>query len=344
MTMTSRKMPAIRRKAQDLDGLDLVELTTLGDPDGLPLIITPRVEQVDVFAWIAANRDFLDRRILVHGGVVLRGFGMGDQNDFERALDAFGMKRCEYIENATPRRTLGERVYTSTEYPPEYPIALHNELSYVRRWPMRISLFSVIPAATGGESPIADMRRVYERLDPAIRDDFERRGWQLIRNFGSGFGPPWQRSFHTERRDEVEDYCRQNDITWEWREEGRLRTRQTRPAVRRHPVTGEKVWFNHMAFWHPSSLPAEIRARFESDFGEGNFPYSTCYGDGAPIPDAVVAEVRRIQDEETIVIPYQTGDMIMLDNMLAAHARSTFTGRRLTLVSMGDVIGEGVEC
>ena len=30
-------------------------------------------------------------------------------------------------------------VYTSTEYPPEFFISLHNELSYSTRWPSRLA-------------------------------------------------------------------------------------------------------------------------------------------------------------------------------------------------------------
>src|SRR5205809_1128837 len=79
------------------------------------------------------------------------------------------------------------------------------------------------------------------------------------RNFNGGVGLSWQTAFGTDDRAEVERYCVQSDIQWEWQDEDRLRTRQIRSAVARHPRTGEPVWFNHIAFFHLSTLEPQVR-------------------------------------------------------------------------------------
>ncbi len=159
-----------------------------------------------------------------------------------------------------------------------------------------------------------------------------------MRTFSPGIGPTWQHSYAVETRDELEAYLAQSAIAWEWLDDGRLRTRQVRPATRRHPATGEELWFNHVAFWHLSSLPDDIRDRFVADFGAGNLPYATYYGDGSPIPDDVAAALRDAYDAETTMFPWQAGDLVVVDNMLVAHGRSTYSGPREVLVAMGDAI------
>ena len=259
-------------------------------------------------------------------------------HDFLRTVEALGLSLMSYIERATPRTELGRRIYTATEFPPEYPIAPHNELSYVKQWPGKICFFCVHPAATGGATPLVDVRRVLGRLDPDVVERFRRNGWILIRNFSRGIGPSWQHCYAVETRVQLEAYCTEADIRWEWQPQGRLRTSQVRPAIRRHPQTGEELWFNHIAFWHVSSLPDQIRSRFVADFGTDNLPYNTYYGDGTPIPDDVTAQLRAAYDAETVSFPWETGDFLLVDNMLVAHGRSTYTGKRRVLVAMGDAV------
>jgi hypothetical protein len=71
-------------------------------------------------------------------------------------------------------------------------------------------------------------------------------------------------------------------------------------------------------------------------FGEENLAYNTYYGDGTPIDDSIIAEIREAYRQETILFPWQHGDLLMLDNMLVAHGRSPFVGPRKILVAMGD--------
>ncbi len=39
-------------------------------------------------------------------------------------------------------------------------------------------------------------------------------------------------------------------------------------------------------------------------------------------------------DQQRIVFPWRTGDVLMLDNMLTAHARDPFEGPRKVVVAM----------
>jgi alpha-ketoglutarate-dependent taurine dioxygenase len=69
---------------------------------------------------------------------------------------------------------------------------------------------------------------------------------------------------------------------------------------------------------------------------EADLPYNTYYGDGSQIEDAVVEEIREAYRQETVYFPWQVGDLLLLDNMLIAHGRNSYTGARRILAAMGE--------
>lgn len=319
--------------ATRISSTELVEI----DTSGLPVVIRPRADGMRIEDWLADHRAVLDGHLARTGAILFRGFSVDSLSRFDTTVQTLCPNLMTYTEGATPRKALKDKLYTSTEFPPEYSIALHNELSYVTTWPMRVFFCCVIAAQWRGETPLADVRKVYQRVSPRTRERFERHGWMLVRNYGDGFSLPWQKVFHTDDRAEVEAYCTRNRIELEWKSGNRLRTRQVRPATRIHPVTGEAVWFNHVAFWHISSLePRDLRDEFLRQMAPDEMPYNTFHGDGSTIEPEVAEELRQAYAEELRSFPWQVGDLLMVDNMLVAHGRGPFRGERRILAAMGD--------
>ncbi|MBT3533627.1 MAG: hypothetical protein HN478_07105, partial [Rhodospirillaceae bacterium] len=163
---------------------------------------------------------------------------------------------------------------------------------------------------------------------------------RYVRNYHEGFDLDWRVVFQTEDPAAVAAYCTEHDIEFTWLPDGRLRTSQICQAVARHPGTGERVWFNQAHLFHPSALGPDVQQDLLDIFGEEELPRNACFGDGAAIDAALLESVRQAFADAAHVFDWQAGDVMILDNMLAAHGRRPFTGPRQVLVSMGRMMSE----
>jgi len=307
----------------------------------LPVLMTPAHAGEDLLSAVQRLRPQIEESLLLAGGVLLRGFSVPAVETFQQFASSFGHPLLKYEFASTPRSAVsastGAGVYTSTEYPAHQSIPLHNEQAYTREWPMKIWFHCVTASPEGGETPIADSRAVYRRMPGHIRKRFEP-GILYVRNFGE-MDVPWQKVFNTESRAEVQAFCERSGIAWEWKDGDGLRTRQLCQAVETHPATGEQVWFNQAHLFHISAREAEEREVLEEIYGIENVPRNTFFADGSTISDEIFDEVRAVLDAETVAFPWEEGDVLMLDNMLVAHARSPFKGPRKVIVAMAEPHG-----
>jgi alpha-ketoglutarate-dependent taurine dioxygenase len=324
------------RQAIRLDPQALVDKQPLF-PDRAALLVRPRRPEVNLIGWAIAHRADIDADLDRHGAILFRGFAVESLARFEEFAAATSDRVMEYEERSSPRTTVQGHVYTSTDHPPDQDIFLHNEHSYSRVYPRKILFHCVQPATVGGRTPIADCRRVLDRIPPEIREAFTQRRYMYVRNFGDGFGLSWPTAFQTTDPRVVERYCRGHDIDVEWRPGGRLRTRQVRDAIVRHARTSEEVWFNHATFFHVSTLAPEVQAVLRREVGDDP-PNNTCYGDGAPIEPGVLEVLRAAYVAEQRSFAWEAGDILMLDNVLMAHGRTRYRGERRVVVAMTDPV------
>ncbi len=330
------KLMSVKPRAVSLSRENLVRLSYLSPEQMLPLVAQPDSDAVDLITWAEANRALIEEKLAQHGAILFRDFGIASITKFERFVRTISPELMQYGERSSPRHKVSDSVYTSTDHPADQPIVLHSEQSYTLSWMMKLWFFCLQPAQQGGGTPIADSRRIFGRLSPKLVEKFEEKQVMYLRNYGAGLGLPWEEVFQTSEKSEVESYCHQSGIRYEWLDGERLRTRQVRPAIRKHPKTDEKVWFNHALFFHVSSLEAATRDSLLAGLKEEDLPFNTYYGDGAPFEDATLAEIREAYRRETVCFPWQAGDILMVDNMLVAHGREPYSGQRRVLVAMAE--------
>ncbi len=331
-----KKFKSIKPKPVSLPQKKLVKMDYLRPEETLPLVLRPAEADINLADWSRNNSEFIEPQLLKHGAILFRGFDVTAVSEFEE----FALSICPQLYNENgehPRKAISGNVYTPTFYPADKSILWHNENTFNHNWPMKIWFCCLMPAREGGETPIVDSRLVYKRIDPKIRERFER-GVMYVRNYGEGLGLDWQTVFRTTDRSAVEEYCRKAFIDFEWKDNDGLRTSCVRPGMTKHPKTGELSWFNQAQHWHTSCLDPELRGSLLEMFREEDLPRTCYYGDGSPIEDSTMHEILEVYRQAEVSFRWQAGDILMLDNMLTAHGRNSFVGERRILVAMGEML------
>ncbi len=283
------------------------------------------------------QRDFMHRQLLEWGALLVRGLPALAVQDFARFVREFsGRSLIDYVGGASPRVKLGGGVYTSTEYPQNYTLPLHNELSYTYRWPAHLFFHCVTASGLGGETSLGNSRAILKKMDAEVVSEFKRREIRYVRNLhgGEGTGYSWQEAFETGDKRLVEAHCLAGGADFRWREDGGLTLTEVRPATTRHPTTGEEVWFNQADGFHPSGMDAETYGQLISMMREEEFRLNSYYGDGTPLDLSMLNHAREVIRAETVLVPWREGDILILDNLLTAHGRMPFTGARKIHLAM----------
>ncbi|MFC4143487.1 TauD/TfdA family dioxygenase [Pedobacter mendelii] len=318
-----------------IDPLTTVRLSFLNTGNG-ELAMFETGERLDLNAWATVNKSSINDAYKRYGAVLFRGFNVNDDAAFNSFTRKLSNELMDYSEPSTPRRQVAEKVYTSTEYPKEEHIPMHNEHSYSNDWPQKIWFYSVKPAEVGGATPLADSRKVFAGLSESLRNEFIKKGVMYVRNFGNELDLPWQEVYQTESKEDAEKYFRKKNITFEWKEHNALRTRQVCQAVIQHPESKEWVWFNQAHLFHISSQAPAVQDYLIEQCGFDHLPRNTFFGDGSPIPIAYLEEIREAYRRAQFKFDWKASDVIMLDNLLFAHGREPFEGTRKVLVAMAD--------
>ena len=322
---------------------ELVEYSTLYEgihfdllegENKLPVVITPESENFNLKAWITDNKQAIESLLLTHGGILFRGFGIDSIDDFNSLMACYSSEAIPYMFRSSPRYSLADRVYVSTTHPQSREIKMHSESSYSFAWGKKILFCCVTAPLDRGETPIADNRKVIQHLSPELVKKFEEHGVIYQRNLSSEIGMSVKEVFQMEDEEEIKAYCLQNNIEIEFSSPDDAVIRWKRPAIVYHPVSNEKIWFNHSYFFNKYSILEEIGLSHDDDSLDDYLASNTFFGDGSIISYDEYCEIENAYNKEKVIFTWQKGDVLFLDNMLTAHGRSPYTGDRKIVVSI----------
>jgi hypothetical protein len=266
--------------------------------------------------------------------IICLAFPLATAMDFDRFIDAFGVTNFAYedsLSNAV-RVNKTPRVFTANEAPPTVTIFLHHEMAQTPVHPSRLLFFCEQPAETGGATPVCRSDVLWERLAercPRFARDCESKGLKYsnvmpaANDATSGMGRSWQSTLRAETREDAERRLRSLSYTWEWLEDGSLRaTTPILPAVRKLP-NGRTSFFNQL-----------IAAAQGWKDARNDPSRSITFGDGSPLDREAVNVATELGEELSFDVPWQKGDVALVDNYVAMHGRRTFTGTRKVLASL----------
>ena len=305
-------------------------------PDKAPILLADAPG--DGPRWAAAHKDALRAAVAEHGSVMVRGLELRDAAEVNAVFRQLSNGLMIEREAFASRRIYSDGVYSSATWPANQPMCMHHELSYTLEFP-GLMLFACLSAPTrGGATAVSDSRAVLSALPADLVARFERDGWMLTRSYNDEIGASVAEAFGTDDRSAVEAYCRANGIGLEWQPDGGLHTWQRRSAVVHHPVTGQRCWFNQIAFLNEWTIDPEVREYLVEMYGADGLPFNTWFGNGDPIGADVVLLLNQIYEANTVREPWQAGDLMLVDNIRTAHSREAYEGPREVLVGMADPV------
>ena len=302
-----------------------------------PLVLTNSNGSIDsTVQWVSENKQRLEELIAKHGAIYFRSVGLQTPEDFYKFYLATGYESGSFLGGGGPRNIVIGPIHTSTETPPHLNIPFHHELAYLSTTPSKLLFFCDIPTVTLGETPILLSNILYERLKeqrPQFVADVEAKGTRYFRKILdkskclNDYQRSWQDAFDTTDREIAEKRAKEvgTDII-EWKEDGSMWvTSEALPSVIIEPRTSKKIWFNSITLLHPYTHGFSDRSEA---------PWEPFYGDMTPISDEDIAATLKIMQEESVAIPWQKGDVLLVDNDLTLHSRSPFTPPRRILAAI----------
>ena len=284
--------------------------------------------------WAGGVAGELSKAAFEHGAVLVRGLPIAKPEDFDAIVCAFNYLNFSYADSLSNayRINFTPRVFSANEAPPDVTIFLHHEMAQTPIYPSKLFFFCQAAADEGGATPICRSDILWERLREQ-RPDFAKACLAEGLKYSnvmpaeadkkSGMGRSWKSTFSAEIREAAEARMTALGYTWEWQPNGDLRaTTPVLPAVR-------DLGDDRHSFFN------QLIAAFNGWKDTRNDPAKAItFGDGTPLDPADVAAASTLADEVTFDLPWQSGDLALVDNYTAMHGRRTFKGTRKVLASL----------
>ncbi|MGJ4747657.1 TauD/TfdA family dioxygenase [Leptospira sp. SA-E8] len=317
-------------------------------------------------AWVSKNKKSIEADLLEYGAILFRGFQISSAQEFEDvALSLDKNLKTDYL-GTSPRNKVTQFVHTASELPPHYPIMQHAEMSFLDKPPRKLMFFCAVAPKEHGETPITDLRKIYEDLDPDLLKKFETKGVKYIRKYD---GPSasrynlwktkrWDEMFSTKEKKQVEKIAAQQRFQVEWLPEDGLKLTNKQVAVRKHPIAKTKAWHNHSQVFHQDAARLEYakilkqQGTIRSAILAGVLYVLTflkkklvepkdqdtnvIFGDDSEISVSEIGKVSQTFWKHLSVFSWQKGDVLLIDNYSVSHGRLPFSGPREILVTWTD--------
>jgi len=313
---------------------------------GFPTIVSLKSpnEFIKLAQIIKDNLEWFNQLQIEQGALLFRGFSIENSTALEGVVQAFDQDLLDYVGGNSPRSKVKGKVYNSTEYPSYLYISPHNEMSYLKSYPKKIYFSCSLASSAGGETPLVDCRKVTQQLPIDIVKKCKKFGLSSHRTYLSTSPTKgtktWQDAFETQDKSLIENYAQQTGLTLTWHQNDALTLSSEIPGVIEHPKTKEKIWFNQAHLQQPFLVNQAWWVKLGYRFMNAVFYrqyggyYRTTYGNGDEICKKDLLTINDIIEKNKVCFKWQKGDFLALDNMLVAHGRERFKGKRQILTAM----------
>lgn len=301
-----------------------------------PLILKAEQQQdlASLLTLIQAESLELQGLLQTHGAILFRGLPIVSDLDFDKFITAFDLPNFTYSESLSNavRRNRTDKVFTANEAPADVSIYLHHEMAQTPVFPSKLFFFCELAAQSGGATPLCRSDILLQRLterDPDFVALCEAKGVRYTNTMpysddaGSGQGRSWRSTLSAETVADAEARLSELNYQWQWLGDQSVTvTSPVLPAVK-EIAGGKRVFFN------------QLIAAFRGWKDRHNAANKTIiFGDGTEIPATSMAIAIELADSLSFDVPWQTGDVALVDNYLVMHGRRPFQGERRVLASL----------
>lgn len=321
--------------------------------DKIPFVIEPVKENISLPEFLEilqADNAFFKEKLLEHGVLLFRNFPLTADDHFHQVISALNTgKSMDYIGGDSPRTKQQNKIYTSTEAPPEITLHLHNEMSFAANYPKHIYFYCDIAPVDRGETIIGDAKKIYQDINDGVKERFSTRQLKyisryycrsMIHEFINSIKKghkSWIEVFETADKDEMIARCKESGFDYKWLKNDWIEVSQTRPAFLDHPVTKERCWFNqvHLYDFNPRLLGWKNFLGSKLVYANKNTRlHDVAYGDNSKIERKDIYHAIDVLEKNTVKFPWRKGDVMVCDNIRIMHGRAPFSGKRRILTSM----------
>jgi alpha-ketoglutarate-dependent taurine dioxygenase len=284
--------------------------------------------QSDCARWIKDNIGELEQQLRQSGAILFRGFPIDSAESFDEFSNAFGYPNFTYKESLSNavRINFTERVFTANEAPKEVEIFLHHEMAQTPISPSKLFFFCKSAADEGGATPLCRSDMLFADLAqemPTLAADFVKKGLKYTTHMpaqddhDSGQGRSWCSTLSVETTEQAEQKLAELGYSWTWADDGSLRA--TTPVLPAVIDLGD----NKQVFYN------QLIAAFMGWKGVRENPSSAItFGDGTAIPVEGLERAVELSKKYTFDLPWQDGDVALVDNYMAMHGRKPYSGER----------------
>ena len=296
----------------------------------LVLVAEEPLSTQDLHAQSAA----LMQQLATHGAILFRGCGVTDAQAFDDFVAGFVLPNFPYDESLSNavRHNRTPRVFTANEAPQDVEIFLHHEMAQTPYFPSHLFFFCEQAAVSGGATPLCRSDVLLEKLTQHLPQFLARCRAHGARysltmpaeaDATSGQGRSWRQTLNVDTKEAAEARLAALEYDWQWLPDDAIRTTTPALSLIRDAPSGSEVFFNQLiaAF-----------CGWQDQRNEGT--RSVTYGDGSAFDDADVQSAVEIAYDLVFDLPWESGDVALIDNYQVMHGRRPFSGQRSVLASL----------
>ncbi|MBW4591990.1 MAG: TauD/TfdA family dioxygenase [Brasilonema angustatum HA4187-MV1] len=347
------------------------EKTVASTEKELPLVIEPVKEKsfAVLKALLKESGDWFNKQLDTYGAILFRGFEVEGAEQFQKALELLNIQlESVYHFGSAHRVQITEKVFTSSEAPPDVIIAPHNELNMVPVRPSVLAFFCQVQPELYGETPIINTEKLFYDLSPSLQHKIVNYPQQFVRYVPNHL---LEMVFEDLSPDEITKLLQEQGFDFNWEEDGSISFECSYIPLFSHPRTsklcfclsivdclvsrewyrniGQRYSFKQRLYYNllPAKLYKNIQQRATTaatvvDGSQKRTSTLNAYflnkdGQSTNMTEAEAKELGQAEWKNAVIFQWKQGDILVIDNLQVAHSRLNTKLKRKILTAFGNM-------